>query len=220
MTRSVGLPPRPLKWLLWVVLVALSAWYLYDNVIYAFVRDRTGETIGRTLSRFAHLLAAVPLLLIAPLQFSRRVRMHWPRWHRLAGQAYLVGAMIGALLAVYLGVTIRYEGSRIPLALFGMVWLGFSIAAWTCARRRDFVAHERFMIRGYVLAMAFVWVRAMYDFQEEMFPFITNVDVRDTTREWLSFVAPLLIVETWLSWWPALDRARRSAASGDKVARP
>jgi uncharacterized membrane protein len=209
-----------LKWLLWAVLVALSAWYLYDNVIYALFRDRSGESLGRTLSRFAHLVVAVPLLLIAPLQFSRRVRMRWPRWHRRAGQVYLVGAMIGALLAVYLGVTIRYEGSRIPLALFGVVWLGFSMAAWSCARRRDFVAHQRFMIRGYVLAMAFVWVRVMYDFQDELFPFIRNVDVRDTTREWLSFVAPLLVVETWLSWWPALDKARQSHLSGEKVARP
>jgi len=220
MTKSVGLAPRPLKWLLWAVLVALSAWYLYDNVIYALFRDRSGESLGRTLSRFAHLVVAVPLLLIAPLQFSRRVRMRWPRWHRRAGQVYLVGAMIGALLAVYLGVTIRYEGSRIPLALFGVVWLGFSMAAWSCARRRDFVAHQRFMIRGYVLAMAFVWVRVMYDFQDELFPFIRNVDVRDTTREWLSFVAPLLVVETWLSWWPALDKARQSHLSGEKVARP
>ena len=220
MTSSVGLAPKPWKWLLWAALVSLSAWYLYDNVIYALFRDRSGESLGRTLSRFAHLVVAVPLLLIAPLQFSRRVRMRWPRWHRRAGQVYLVGAMIGALLAVYLGVTIRYEGSRIPLALFGVVWLGFSMAAWSCARRRDFVAHQRFMIRGYVLAMAFVWVRVMYDFQHEMFPFISNVDVRDTTREWLSFVAPLLVVETWLSWWPALDKARQSHLSGEKVARP
>ena len=72
------------------------------------------------------------------------------------------------------------------------------------------------MIRGYVLAMAFVWVRVMYDFQDEMFPFIRNVDVRDATREWLSFVAPLLIVETG---WP-LNKARRSSLSGEKVARP
>jgi MFS-type transporter involved in bile tolerance (Atg22 family) len=51
--------------------------------------------------------------------------MRWPRWHRRAGQAYLISAMIGALLAVHLGVTIRYEGSRNPLPHFGVVWLGF-----------------------------------------------------------------------------------------------
>lgn len=210
MSNSAKLAPRPWKWLLWAALIALSAWYLYDNIIYAFVKDRSDESFaGRTLWRFAHLFAAVPLLLIAPLQFSRRVRMRWPRWHRRAGQIYLVGAVIAASLAIYLGVTIRYEGSRIPLALFGSVWLVFSVAAWLCARRRDFAAHERFMIRGYALAMAFVWVRVMYDFQEAMFPFIGNVAVRDTTREWLSFVAPLLVAETWLSWWPALRKATR-----------
>jgi len=65
------------------------------------------------------------------------------------------------------------------------------------------------MIRGYILAMAFVWVRVMYDRQNEMFPFIRNIDVRDTTREWLSFVVPVIVAETWLGWWPALRRARR-----------
>lgn len=210
MANTARLPPKPWKWVLWTVLAGLSAWYLFDNVIYAFVRDRSDETFfGRTVWRFSHLFAAVPLLLIAPLQFSRRVRMRWPFWHRRAGQVYLVGALIGSLLAVYLGITIKYEGSRIPLALFGIVWFAFSVAAWVCARRRDFVAHERFMIRGYALAMAFVWVRVMYDLQGEMFPFIRNVDVRDTTREWLSFVAPLLVVETWLSWWPALRKSKQ-----------
>lgn len=208
MLRSGGLTPKPWKWLLWTALIVLSAWYLVDNVVYAFVRDRTDEAFLRTASRFVHLFAAVPLLLLAPVQFSRRVRQRWPRWHRRAGQVYLVAALIGALLAIHLGVTIKYEGSRIPLALFGCVWLGFSVAAWVCVRRRDFVAHERFMIRGYVLAMAFVWVRMMYDFQHEMFPFIVDDAVRDTTREWLSFVAPMLVVETWLSWWPALRVAR------------
>ena len=208
MPDTAGLAPRPWKWLLWTALVVLSAWYLYDNVLYAFVRDRTDEALLRTSSRFVHLFAAVPLLVLAPLQFSRRVRLRWPHWHRRAGQAYLGAAMVGALLAIHLGVTIKYEGSRVPLALFGCVWLGFSLAAWLCARRRNFVAHERFMIRGYLLAMAFVWVRVMYDFQHEMFPFIANVDVRDTTREWLSFVLPLLVAETWLSWWPALGAAR------------
>lgn len=200
---------KPWKWLLWTALVALSAWYLYDNVMYAFIRDRADEALLRTSSRFMHLVAAVPLLLLAPLQFSRHVRLRWPRWHRRAGQVYLVAAMIGALLAIHLGVTIRYEGSRLPLALFGGVWFGFSLAAWLCARRRNFIAHEHFMIRGYLLAMAFVWVRVMNDFQHELFPFIGNLEVRDTTREWLSFVVPLLVAETWLSWLPALRAARR-----------
>jgi hypothetical protein len=70
------------------------------------------------------------------------------------------------------------------------------------------------MIRGYLLAMAFVWVRIMYDVQNEMFPFIRNEDVRDTTREWLSFVVPLLVAETWLSWWPAVRRTVRTTLPG------
>lgn len=201
-------PAKPWKWAFWFGLIALSLWYVQDTVFYAFSAEASkGESfLARTIWRLSHAVVAIPLLIIAPLQFSRRLRGRWPRLHRRSGQFYLVGALIGSLLAVYLGATIKYEGSRIPLVLFGMVWFAFSVIAWQCARRKDFVNHARFVIRGYALSMAFVWVRIMYDFQTELFPFIDNVEVRDTTREWLSLAVPLLVTETWLSWWPVAKR--------------
>ena len=102
----------------------------------------------------------------------------------------------------------RARAYRSPL--FGVVWLGFSVAAWLCARRRDFIAarkvHDPWLRAGDGVCLG---SRAWYDLQDEMFPFISNVDVRNATCEWLSFVVPLLIVETWLSWWPALEKARK-----------
>ena len=197
---------------MWLVLVGSSGWYLWESVFTAFTATAAeGETLlGRTIWRYGHVFVVVPLLVIAPLQFSRRLRQRWPVLHRRSGQFYLIGAAIGSLLAVYLGVTIQYEGSRIPLVLFGLVWFAFSLAAWQCARRRDFVNHQRFVIRGFGLAMAFVWVRIMYDFQAELFPFIKSIDVRDTTREWLSFALPLIAIESWLTWWPAAKRSFKS----------
>jgi hypothetical protein len=50
----------------------------------------------------------------------------------------------------------------------------------------------------------------MYDFQDYLFFYVTNPDLRDATREWASWVAPLLVVEMWLAWLPQL-RAQRVA---------
>jgi len=58
------------------------------------------------------------------------------------------------------------------------------------------------MIRSYALALVVVWLRIMYDFQDYLFFYVADVDMRDATREWASWVVPLLVVEFWLSWLP------------------
>jgi hypothetical protein len=58
------------------------------------------------------------------------------------------------------------------------------------------------MIRSYTLALVLVWLRLMYDFQDYLFFFVTDEEMRDATREWASWVIPLLVVELWLSWLP------------------
>jgi uncharacterized membrane protein len=180
-------------------------WYAGDAVIYAFVRERSAEEPWlRTIGSFVHLAVAAPLLLMAPLQFSRRIRAHWPHWHRWIGRAYLSFAIVAALGALYLGATFERVGSRVPLAIFAVLWLAFSLAAWVCARRGAFPAHQRFVMRSYAVALAFILVRLLGDFQDALFPFIADQDLRDATREWLSFVLPLIVLEAWISWWPSL----------------
>lgn len=144
------------------------------------------------------------MLLLPPFQFSRRIRMRWPSWHRRAGQFYLVSAILAATLAIYLGITFDSLGRRVPVTLFAVFWLFFSVAALVCACRRAFAAHEKFVIRSYAIALAFVFVRVMGEGEEFLFPFLPDKELRGVTREWLCFVLPLLVVETWLTWLPAL----------------
>lgn len=197
--------PKPFKWLLLSTLLGLGLWYASDAVIYAFLRERQAEESWlRTMGSFVHLAVATPLLLIAPLQFSRRLRAHWPHWHRWLGRVYLSFAVVAAMGAIYLGATFERVGSRTPLVVFATLWLAFSLAAWVCARRRAFLVHERFVMRSYAIALAFVLVRLLGEFQDTLFPFMPDQELRDATREWLSFVLPLIAVESWCTWWPSV----------------
>ena len=193
----------------WLVLGLAAIWFIYDSVIYVASSDpQPGATfLNRQLWYLAHMSIAAPILVIAPLQFIASIRRARPAVHRWLGRAFLTASIIAGLLAMWLGATIQYEGSRIPLALFGMVWIGFSVAAWICARQLDFANHRRFVIRSFAIGLAFIWVRLLGAFERQLFPFISSEPVRDATQEFLSFVIPLLIVETWLSWWPALRSA-------------
>ncbi len=196
-TRRVG----------WLLVVALSGYYLYRAIHYRFVvPDRLGPTLlNKQLWYATHLAAALPVIAGAPLQFIASLRSERPDLHRWLGRAYVVGASIAALTAIYLGAIVgEYEGSRLPLALLGGLWLFFTLAAWRCAVRRQFRAHRLFMIRSYGLALVLVWLRLMFDAQDWLFFYVTNADLRDATREWASWVVPLLLLELWLSWWPLL----------------
>ncbi len=206
---KVRFAPKPLKWALLVALLGVGLWYALDAVVYAVVRERPShESWYRTLSSFVHLAVATPLLLLAPLQFSRRIRGSKPIWHRTMGRVFISCSLVAAAGAVYLGATFERVGSRIPLVLFGLLWLAFSTAAWITARRGLFLAHERFVVRSYALALAFVIVRLLGEFQDVLFPFMVDQALRDTSREWLSFVLPLLVVEVGYTWWPSLGGFR------------
>lgn len=200
--------PQPFKWLSLAGLTGLVVLYGGEDIVDAFVRSREKESIGRVLTTFAHFLLALPIFVLAPFQFSRRFRARRPVVHQWCGRVFLSFSLVASLGALYLGVTYQGIGSRVPLAIFAIVWFGFSVAAWICAVRRAFAAHERFAVRAYAIALAFVFVRIIGEHQDFLFPFMADRALRGATGEWLSFVVPLIAIEAWYTWWPSIPRRR------------
>lgn len=196
----------------WALLLCLAAYYLYRAIGFRFIEPgRLGPTLfDKQLWFFGHLVLALPVLIAAPLQFSRSLRRARPQLHRNLGRVYVACATGAGLTAIYLGATIELEGSRFPIVLLGLIWIFFTLAAWRCAVRRDFEAHRLFMIRSYGLALVLVWLRLMGDVPPDlMFFYIKDEAIRDTTLEWMSWIVPLLAIEFWLSWLPLLIGAKR-----------
>lgn len=191
-------------------LFLLSLYYLYRAVSYRFlVPGQLGppNPIGAAWY-YVHLLFALPVLFGAPLQFLAQLRRSAPAFHRVLGRAYVFGATVAAITAIYMGTAGPYEGSRLSIAITGVVWLFFTLAAWRQAVRRNFTSHRAFMVRSYAMALVLVWLRLMYDLQDTLFFFVEDDDLRDATREWASWVVPLLVIEFWLSWVPSLRESR------------
>jgi len=188
------------------VLAGLSMYYLYRAIDYRFLQaDRLGPSLfNKRLWYVGHVLLALPVIVGAPLQFLPKLRQSMPYVHRWIGRAYVLGASGAGLLAIYLGASIEYEGSRLPLVMVGILWLFFTLAAWRAAVSRNLAAHRAFMIRSYTLALVLVWLRLMYDLQDYLFFYVTDEELRDATREWASWVVPLLVVEFWIAWLPQL----------------
>ena len=189
-----------------LALLVLASYYLYRALHFRFLTpDQLGPALfHKQIWYVGHLLSALAVFLGGPLQFSPTLRDRYPSLHRWIGRLYIGGATLAALTAIYLGATIEYEGSRLPIVLLGLLWLFFTLGAWRCALARNFAAHRLFMIRSYGLALVLVWLRLMLDLQGWLFFYVQDEAMRDVTREWASWVIPLLILELWLSWLPAM----------------
>jgi len=205
-------PARMLTWkhVFQAALFLLSLYYLYRAVSYRFlVPGRLGPPNPISTGwYYTHVLFALPVLLGAPLQFISQLRQRRPAIHRAVGKAYVGGATVAAITAIYMGAAGPYEGSRLSISITGTLWLFFTLAAWRHAMNRHFSAHRAFMIRSYTMALVLVWLRLMFDFQDYLFFYVNDEDLRDATREWASWVVPLLVVEFWLSWLPQLKGFR------------
>ena len=77
-------------------LVLLSAYYLYRAVHYRFViPNRLGPSLfDKQLWYVTHVVAALPVLIGAPLQFLPSLRSARPALHRWIGRVYVIGAAI------------------------------------------------------------------------------------------------------------------------------
>ena len=193
--------------------------YVAAELLYSASRDRSDFGAFENAMRLTHLAFTLPLLLVPIVQFSSRLRSKRPGLHRALGRFYLGATMLAAIGAIYLGLGFDEPGRRVPLVIFAGLWFYFAVAAWLAAYRRTFDVHARFVVRTYGIALAFVLVRLLGQFDTSLLGSITNEEVRNVTREWLAFVVPLLLIEAGFHWRASGQAKRERQLRGPGSAR-
>jgi len=207
-TKNYGLALR----VFWMLVILLSGYYLSRAVRYRFFEEGIGPSFWNKQFWFVfHLFTAIAPLVLGPLQFWNWFRKRHMTWHRRLGKVYIFGSLLGGLTALYLGFTQPYQGSIVPVIILALLWLFCTTAAWVTILRKNVTAHKQFMIRSYVLALTFIFLRLLFDLIERwnLLFFIDHPDVRDTTHEWSSWVLPFLVTELCISWLPAMRSSKK-----------
>jgi len=195
----------------WTSIIILSAYYLYRAVLFRFYKEGLGPTFWNKQFFFVfHLLTAVLPLLLGPILFWNWFRNRYLDWHRRLGKIYIIGSLIGGMSAFVLSILQPYQGSIVPSVMLAVLWIFMTTAAWVTIRNKNVKAHRLFVIRSYILALDFVWLRILSDlvYKHNFLSFIANQEVRDATYEWMSWVLPLLIVELFISWIPLVKQRK------------
>ncbi len=193
----------------WIAILGFSINFYLDNAVayfFGYRSPRFGDTLlNNQLWFVVHMIGGTCALFLGPIQFWTRIRERYINLHRWLGRIYIVGSLIAGLIAIKLALVNGCQACRYSLITLSMLWIFFTAAAYLSIRRYDIEAHKKFMVRSYVCALAFVFVRMPgvlpMDF---FFSMIESPAEQGIVSEWFFSLVPLFIAELWLTWIPSL----------------
>ena len=134
------------------------------------VLERPAE-LARFDGRFAahpvlarlHVGAGALFLILAPFQFSSRVRRRFIDVHRWSGRVLLSLAFITGSSALYFGLAVPFGGSfeAIGITIFDGLFLLSIARAFISIRRLQVARHREWMIRAFAVAVAISTARVV-----------------------------------------------------------
>ena len=146
-------------------IIAMMAYVLYHNERFLVNPSDPNWAHYRVLGSWLliHGVAGGSALLLAPLQFSDRLRRRYVKLHRVVGRIYVVGALVLAPFGAYLqhfdeqfGMPWTFTVAAIVDAALLIVTTG---VAFAFARQRKIRQHRQWMTRSYAVALVFFEVR-------------------------------------------------------------
>lgn len=161
-----------------------------------------------------HGIAGALALLLAPPQFSDRLRRRSPRLHRVVGRLYVLGVVVSAPTAIPIAIILGPPSLVMAATVQSSGWLLTTALGLYCARSGDIRQHREWMIRSYPFAMVFVLARAVL-----AIPAVAAMgEVAFVSVVW-SLIAAACFVPSLVISWGAVFR-RRGASPAARVSAP
>lgn len=182
-----------------------------DVLSAAGIRDRSLDRASAVLSfdrsyaayplvTLLHIVPGGVLLLLAPLQFSSRLRTRYISWHRWSGRVLLALAVPVALTGLFFGTLMPFGGRGetaliVPFALFMLASLAH---AYRAVRSGDIAAHREWMIRAFAVAIAIATVRVVAAVLDLVLSPYVGLRALFVLALWMGWLSTFLAAELWI----------------------
>jgi len=186
---------RQIGWGIAAVLGLMVAAYALGALWVPIVRSPVIVARMRTVpwAVIFHLTGGALAITLGALQLNSRIRRSYLAVHRWLGRCYVVAVLVGGGAGLYLAA--MADGglpSGIGFGLLGILWIGSTVTAYLCARRRRIDLHRAWMLRSYSLTFAAVTLRIWLPLSQVAgFPFLQSYQA----IAWLCWVPNLIVVE-------------------------
>lgn len=196
---------KSIRSIIWIAFISLFCWLMIDLTLpyLSFTYDvdfllTKQKIIHLRHWRYAfnfHILFSIFSLIAGLTQFSNYILTKYKKLHRMMGYMYVVDVICiagpsGLVMAFYANGTIV---SKTSFVLLSILWIGFTCMAIIKALKKEFLEHEKWMIRSYSLTLSAISLRLM----AIIFPKIVHLDAHTeyAVLAWLSWTINLLIAE-------------------------
>ena len=147
---------------------------------------------------YVHVFSSLFALLAGFTQFSKNIRLHYPKVHRWIGRSYVINILLitgpaGLLMSFYAN---GGSSSRLAFLILSVFWWYFTLQAWRAALARDFARHRAFMLRSYALTLSAITLRLWKLGMAHYFG-LPPMDIYRVAA-WLGFLPNYLLVEIYL----------------------
>jgi uncharacterized membrane protein len=150
-----------------------------------------------------HITPGLLFILLAPLQFVRRVRNRKPKLHRWIGRVVLVCGIVIGSSALIMSPQMAIGGPNETAAttLFAIVFLFSLIKAFLHIRRGRVALHREWMIRAFAVGFAVASIRPIMGvfFATSRLTHLTPHDFFGTAF-WLGFTIQFMVAEIWINY--------------------
>lgn len=146
-----------------------------------------------------HMLFSMTFVLLAPLQFSKKLRTRHRAWHRQLGRVLIFCAIVSGIYGLVSVVALPIFGglaTETAAWFFGPLFILSAIFGFWRARQKMFTKHREWMIRTFALGLG-VGTHRLYVIIF-MFSGAQFADVYGPAL-WMGFATNLLIAETWIN---------------------
>lgn len=169
-----------------LMIVHLSLSYFSPDFSKGFLRDKEEIFWHYKFALFAHVIAAPIVILLGIVQFL----FTKTKWHKRIGMAYSFSVLLfAAPSGLYMAFFAPHWGATLSFVILSCLWFWVTLKAFLLAKKKNYILHERFMIRSFILANSAIALRIIsyLHFKFGLFP-------EPNPYVWVS----------WLSWLPFL----------------
>lgn len=201
--------------IVWIALIALFCWLMIGltlpylsfetDVDFLLTKQKIIHIRHWRYAFYCHILFSIFSLIAGLTQFSDYLLNKHKGIHRAMGYVYVLDVIClagpsGLIMAFYANGT---AVSKTSFVLLSLLWVGFTALALIKAIKKDFRAHQAWMIRSFALTLSAITLRLL----ALVLPHVVHLDARTEYAliAWLSWLLNLLVAE-WIIYARKLSR--------------
>lgn len=183
--------------LIWIAVFFMTWLFMHGADHYlAMTPAALGRYFPQRWFLIAHITAGGGALISGIIQFWPKLRNYSWKLHRAIGYLYLLAILISSICALVLASTTAYDinwAYGFTLQVWASVWISATFIAFYTAVKQQFKLHKEWMIRSYLVTVAFLisgfaykipYVQQLGSFEEVTVPLF-----------WMGWAIPLYTYE-------------------------